>query len=273
MLMKLMKHELRATGRIMLPMLLLMLAAAVGGHIAVYRLMEARSSWMNALGGVLLAAFVCVMIAAVVVGFVLMIRRFYKNLLRDEGYLMMTLPVSVHAHILSKLLVSLVWFVLTALCAALAVWVLVYSPRLGVRKLLSAAFVNLRAGDTVLAGDLMTMAQYGAVFAVLMLTGLSASCLQLYAAMAAGHSFTRHKGLMSVAAFFAMMVADNALERIGGQLLYWAGWHRFRAFMDAQSLDAQIRAQLLLAIAVTAACAVIYELIAAYFLKRRLNLD
>mgnify|MGYP006988889638 CR=1 FL=1 len=54
-------------------------------------------------------------VAAVVMTVVLMVSRFYRNLLRNEGYLMFTLPVSAHALVWSKLIVSLVWFLLTAL--------------------------------------------------------------------------------------------------------------------------------------------------------------
>ena len=96
MLRKLMKHELRATGRIMGPMLLITLLAAVGANLSIRWLLNLQSTLANVLGGLLLAAAIMMPIAVWVMAFVLMIRRFYKNLLRDEGYLMMTLPVSVH---------------------------------------------------------------------------------------------------------------------------------------------------------------------------------
>lgn len=39
-----------------------------------------------------------------------MVVRFRNNLMTDEGYLMFTLPVSVHQLLWSKLLVSMLWF-------------------------------------------------------------------------------------------------------------------------------------------------------------------
>ena len=51
---------------------------------------------------------------------VLMVYRFYKNLMTDEGYLMFTLPVSRSQLIWSKLMVALAWGVLSAVLAALA---------------------------------------------------------------------------------------------------------------------------------------------------------
>ena len=54
MLRKLIKHELRATGRVMLPLLALELVAAVGGNISTYRLLETSNGVLNTLGIVLL---------------------------------------------------------------------------------------------------------------------------------------------------------------------------------------------------------------------------
>jgi hypothetical protein len=53
---------------------------------------------------------------------IVLIQRFYKNLLGDEGYLMFTLPVQSWSHILSKLAVSMLWTVVSggvALCSIL----------------------------------------------------------------------------------------------------------------------------------------------------------
>ena len=58
MLRKLMKHELRATARVMGPMLLLTLAAAVGGNIAVYYLVESEAAVLNLIGVFLLSGTV-----------------------------------------------------------------------------------------------------------------------------------------------------------------------------------------------------------------------
>ena len=126
MLRKLIKHELRATVRVMGPMHLLMLAAAVGGNIAVYHLVESDAAVLNMVGVFLLMVFVAAIAGAFIVSFVLMIQRFYKNLLRDEGYLMMTLPVTVHEHVLSKLIVSIIWAAATAVTTMLAMGILMF---------------------------------------------------------------------------------------------------------------------------------------------------
>ena len=124
MLRKLIKHELRATSRIMLPLFLLVLVTAAGGNLATKKLLETDISFLNVLGIILLTAFMVAIAAVCIVAFFLMVQRFYKNLLQDEGYVMMTLPVSVHQHIWSKVLVSIIWFAATFLVvlAAVLIW-------------------------------------------------------------------------------------------------------------------------------------------------------
>ena len=56
-MLKLMKHEFRATGRTMVPLCLLTLIAAVGGNLSVRQLTAVDNGFLNALGVLLLAGF------------------------------------------------------------------------------------------------------------------------------------------------------------------------------------------------------------------------
>ena len=126
MLRKLLKHEFRATGRIMLPMYLILLVTAVGSNLAGRGMLDGRYHILNILGVLIVTAFGIAICGALLMSFVLMIQRFYKNLLQDEGYLMFTLPASVHQHIWSKLIVSSVWFIVTVLAIIAASLVVAY---------------------------------------------------------------------------------------------------------------------------------------------------
>ena len=120
MLRKLLKHEFRATGRMMLPLFLILLATSVGANLSIRGMLDTDNRFLNILGSLLIVAFVVAVIGVCVMSMVVMVQRFYKNLLQDEGYVMMTLPVSTHQHIWSKLIVSAVWFALTILIVCLA---------------------------------------------------------------------------------------------------------------------------------------------------------
>ena len=112
MLTKLLKHEFRATARIMGPLYLVLLAVALGFNFSA-RLMDSGNFVLNMLAALVVMAYVVAITAVFIVAFILMLQRFYKNLLGDEGYIMFTLPASVHQHVWSKLIVSAVWFIAT----------------------------------------------------------------------------------------------------------------------------------------------------------------
>ncbi len=56
----------------------------------------------------------------------MMIQRFNKNLLSDEGYLMHTLPVKPWKHIASKLLASMLWMIGSVVVALISILVITY---------------------------------------------------------------------------------------------------------------------------------------------------
>ena len=270
-----MKHELRATARVRGPMLLLTLAAAVGGNIAVYLLVESEAAVLNLIGVFLLMAFVAAIAGAFIVSFVLMIQRFYQNLLRDEGYLMMTLPATVHEHVLSKLFVSILWAAATAVTAVLAMGILVFNLEFVDLILydLGGLFAQLEFSGL----RMMDYAGHAALFVVEMILLAivvdSCLCLQLYAAMAAGHSFTHHKGLMSVAAYFVMSIAWCLLQNSALYVLNLIapdgislGLQNLSPFMVTHI---NVAAMILLLMIPTA----IWFAVTTYFLTHRLNLS
>ena len=105
MLTKLIKQEFRATARVMIPMYLVMLALAVGARFFTDDLGD--------LGDLLKALCALAVLACILVNVAAMILRFKQNLLGDEGYLMFTLPVTVHQHLWAKLVAAVAWFAAT----------------------------------------------------------------------------------------------------------------------------------------------------------------
>ena len=126
MLTKLLKHEFRATARIMGPLYLVLLAVALGFNFSA-RLMDSGNFVLNMLAALVILAYVVAIIGVFVVAFILMLQRFYKNLLGDEGYIMFTLPASVHQHVWSKLIVSAVWFIATGVVVILSAFVAAFN--------------------------------------------------------------------------------------------------------------------------------------------------
>ena len=221
MLSKLLKQEFRATGRIMLPVLAALLLLSVLGNFSI-RMMDqnvTNNAVLRFLFVFLIIVFVLGMFAAVLMTLLLMITRFYRNLLKDEGYLMHTLPVSVHGLVWSKLIVSLVWFVVTGLVVTAILFLtgLIQSgTNLGelmmefpswaeIREAMAEA--GFRGSDiTVFLLELLALA----------LVGFFATCLHFYAAMAMGHMFNKDKILLSIVFFVLLSFAMSFFTSFSG---------------------------------------------------------
>lgn len=111
MLSKLIKHEFRATSRIMWPVFLGMLALTALMRFSQLLLNGGHIPWLLQLIGVLLViGFMMGLGALAFVPLVLSAVRWRDHVLKDEGYLTLTLPVSLHQLLISKLIVSAVWY-------------------------------------------------------------------------------------------------------------------------------------------------------------------
>ena len=110
MLGKLMKYELKACGRIFVPLYVAILVVA-----AIIGVFSNTESFQVA--SILIFILMALFIGLMVVTIVLIIQRFKKSLLEDEGYLMFTLPVSIKNLILSKYLTSLIYIILSTIIA------------------------------------------------------------------------------------------------------------------------------------------------------------
>ena len=205
MLSKLLRHEFRATGRIMLPVYALLLVSC-GGCTLFGRLLGRypESTVLSVVQTVFATLFGVTTFGMLLLTLVLMVYRFYKNLMTDEGYLMFTLPVSRSQLIWSKLLVALVWSVLSTVLAALA-WMAEISV-VGRENVFS-----LRSLRQHLSGNLTGCA---AALVVLCLVSCLVSFLKFYAAISLGHSFSNHKVLLSVVFYIGFGIVTQTIGTI-----------------------------------------------------------
>ena len=122
MLKKLLKYEIRATARLFLPVFGAILLLAILNNIFF------NFNDIPDFAAVLtMMLYVILIIALFVLVYVVMIQRFYKNLLRDEGYLMFTLPVRTWQLIASKLIVSIMWLAICTFVTVLSVFIMAFS--------------------------------------------------------------------------------------------------------------------------------------------------
>ena len=195
MLSKLIKHEFRATSRIMWPVFLGMLALTALMRFSQLLLNGGHIPWLLQLIGVLLViGFVMGLFALAFAPLVLSAVRWRDHVLKDEGYLTLTLPVSLHQLLISKLIVSAVWYaaafivgLLSLLIAASGWSTFQYVPDF-FNDVFTAFFemeASLRSHALLIVFELFC----NFVFAV------SAAELVVYAAFSIGYSFNKHKTL------------------------------------------------------------------------------
>ena len=202
MLGKLIKHEFRATGRLMAPLFgaLVLLALVVRANDLVFQHVESYSAFLNILNTLLIIAYVLALFGVMVFSTVLMIKRFHQNFLTDEGYLMFTLPTSVHSLLWSKLITAALFFIFTFLAEALSVAIVVWRGGLAREMFTGFADFFRRLDSYYMANGLA----FALEMLALLFVSLLVTCLLFYAPMSIGYSFANHKGLLSVVFYFVI---------------------------------------------------------------------
>ncbi|AFM39455.1 hypothetical protein Desaci_0388 [Desulfosporosinus acidiphilus SJ4] len=196
MLTKLLKYEIKATGRMFLPIFLSLLVFAVINKIlSVFD----NQSWQIP-SKISMVFYVIIMAGMFVMTLTVMIQRFYKNLLSDEGYLMYTLPVKSWKHILSKLLVSMLWMIASVIAAMISIEIISYK-----QGTLGKIIQGLAVFHNQVTGYLGAPA-YLLILELILggLITLASGILMVYTSIAIGHLFSRHKIIVSFGAFIAL---------------------------------------------------------------------
>ncbi|NLG87840.1 MAG: ABC transporter permease [Clostridiaceae bacterium] len=260
MLAKLLKYELKATARWFIPLYAALVMFTLISRVLLHNdtsvLQESASFWRIA---VFLSMFIYVFlfIGILVVTLVVEIQRFYKNLLGDEGYLMFTLPVQTWKHIVSKLLIAMLWNLLSAVIGLCSIMLLVPAQEL---KELGLLFMNIKE-------YLGTMGYFS--ISLLLFTSLVFGVIEMYTAIALGHLFRKHKLLAS----FGMYIGINTVAQIVYMLII-PFFQNNLVLRPAPSLYPEQLNVLFLVSALSfailsAACYIVTNII----LKRKLNLE
>ena len=199
MLGKLMKYEFRATAIYFLPIYVVLVLVS-GLRYVVSLISQKFSNGFSAFSGFSLSAiYLLLALGLAITTFIVIIIRFYKNLLGTEGYLMFTLPVSVEQNILAKLIPSVVWFFGSCVLGMLTI-----APAMGLRFNDNpfTMFTGIRLGDVP-----------EILLAVLMVIGsIAGTFLFYYLCMCIGQMFNSHRFLISEGAY---IVIQTVLQILG----------------------------------------------------------
>ena len=181
---------------------------------------------------------------------VCVVGRFYKGLLKDEGYLSFALPVDTQTHIGAKVINAIIWSLMNI--AALAICLAIYVFTVGTLKDIAEVFKMIFSIDL---NFVLSILQVLLLLAVELLCGI---CL-CFAALSIAHLFQKHQKLLA-ALFFLLMAI------IRGMIMPTHFYGEFNSFSNTLFISP-------IWYVIPAALSALYAAVTWYILDKKLNLQ
>lgn len=241
---KLCKYEFKSIARTLLPIYLAVIAVSIinafsetvssGSLMSGSSFLGTGSLFSNILGlfqAVAALAYFGVLVALFVLTTVVIIQRFYKGLLCDEGYLMFTLPVKTWHLVASKATVAFVMSVVSGIAAMISILILGLGATADPLGLLANLF-DFQGWARVLHQlniQYPAWPLYVIEFIVMCILTALAALFHVYVSMAIGHLARKHRVMMSVVAYIIISMALSfisgfVLILVGASNLYIGAW-------------------------------------------------
>lgn len=268
-MLKLLKYEWKACARTCLPMYAAVLLLALVNRLTMKDQVQALMYGIpTALMGLL---YFAVMVAVFVVTTVILIQRFYKNLLGDEGYLMFTLPVTVSQHIWAKTIIAVAMSILSTIAALLSIGIL--GGGMGIIQGAATVMQNLLQGLVQRPNEFVVGLEIVLWLLILTVVGT----LFIYLCMALGHLAKKHRVLMSVVWYFVLSTIAQFLFMFFimgvGNLPLEGFWQALQDFFLSIGPAATVHIGMILLCIGTAIPGAVFFLATRYILKNKLNLE
>ncbi len=282
---KLCKLEGRYLIRFFGPMWALVLVLSVINRYTFWSMVNETGSGL--VGGLSMLALVMAACAMCVVALVAVLQRFYNGLLKDEGYLMFTLPVKSGALINAKGLMATLFIVVTGIVGVL-IFVIIGSKAFLWSDITAGFRVFLRyTREMGISGFDWTMMLLWGIIAAVVTT--ASSLYHIYASIALGHLAKKHRIGWAVVAYLGinfvmsaiMVVAYLGINFVMSAIMGVLGNtrvlnHLVRWLEDITSAANGVQVVVFLelgCVAVGAVLTVVFFFITRQILEKRLNLE
>lgn len=271
MLGKLLKHEWKATARLLLPLNLgLILLTIIGRIILAIPILKNES--FKFLTVMLTSIYVFTLIALVITTFIYLIVRFYKNLYGDEGYLMHTLPVSSYSLLNAKLLIAGFWLILSTILCIISVIVLLsentFSSDFTLTEAEKIEFFNTTG---------FSFHGFLGFVALICVISIPSSLLQIYTSISIGQLFEKHKILSAVGAYFVMNIIMQTISTI---FLLLFNFDSLQVLLSSGNDSSAIpnsgaiyHSTMTSSIVISFIYIAIFYFVTAYIMRKKVNLD
>lgn len=274
MLNKLLKYEFQATGRLFLPAYgVLIVLAAIQRVMLELDIYSSHNVSVNILAMIIPAVFIAAVVAVCVISLVAMIDRFYKNLLGREGYLMFTLPVSAAQLIWSKIIVAVVWSILSLIAGILAFLIVFAQPQY-INSFFNEFSIVISEINGIHGIGMGNIISYCVEIFILSICSIVTFVLMTYLCMSIGQLAEKHRGLCAFGAFIGInIVLNNVLAAIFSGIFSHIDLGGIQNLINSLTYASQIHISLLSGILVMIVQAAIYFLFTRYILTNKLNLE
>ena len=268
MLAKLLKYEFKATARLFIPLYIALIVFTLINRVVNTVEIVQKSIGINIktlLSTISMVGNVVLIIGISAMTLVIMIQRFYKNLLGDEGYLMFTLPVKTWQNILIKLILAVFWTISSGLVTIISIIIISGVEGVSEGLIEISNYINYTFG---IAGFIS--------LPLFFILGISSNILMFYSAIALGHQFSRHKLIASLGMYCVVYLINSLiLAALILMLRYIPICHEFFEYLFDYSTSMHWKTNIIVLIAS------IYPIILVagqfvlinFLLKKKLNLE
>ncbi|PRR82626.1 ABC transporter permease [Clostridium vincentii] len=262
MLGKLIKYEFKATARLLIPLYCALIGFAIINKLFIGNGFEIENvEFLNGIPFMItMAAYGITMVATMVVTLIIIIQRFYKNLLCDEGYLMNTLPISVWKNITSKLAVAFIWNVISGAVALLSIFILAYHSGImndinsGIKEIYTLAYNEFGSGINLIIIEFIIATLVQAVSGIII----------IYTSISLGHLANKRKILCSFGAFIVLNMISSAISG-----MFTSSFVFEMNDISISSIQTEVLIMTIITIVLTAG----FFATSNYILKNKLNLE
>lgn len=256
MLGKLLKYEIPALGRKLVPLYIgwAVTAAFLGLMVGPS---QSKTEFGVVISGLLYTAAAT---AVVVMGVIMIVQRYSRSLLGDEGYFSHVLPVTASEHIASKSIAALVWVLLSGVALIVTgLIIVIFSGTLKVINIEGLTEFLRLLSQTPLTGWL-TLLELLILFAL----STTKSILGIYTALTIGHQAKTRTGLASIGAYFGVLVFESTIGRVC--------MSAFGSMIQDFDVLESFHGPFVILSLITIAIGAVYFFVCKYLMEKRLNL-
>ena len=275
MLGKLIKNEFKATYKMFVMLFCSLVVLTLLTRFCIY--IPFDNTVFKIMTVILTVVYVVAMAFMSLLSLVLVIKRFYQNMLRDQGYLSHTLPVKMWQQLVAKMFTYWVWIItsILALCVSLFVFFV------GKPKFTENMNTFFKAFNNAISYPKVPLLLV--LVTVLVLMQILVNILNFFAALSLGQIFVKHKILGAIVFYFLLNYIMSFV--VSGVMLIFPDFTDKINNIDTRITNAAnvsqaievvanpMIAYFLIMILMEIVLGVIYFAISNYMLSKKLNLE